>query len=206
MGKLFDILRAATAGQSDTLAAWRRAVSQAIDGDQVGTGTGFVQVARISNQGPLTVSTATAVVFPVIQLAENAAFGAPPIMGTAEIGYDSASGVFTLTPGLYELSAHPIFSTFATDATDHAIFHWAISTTLATPLLPNVVSDVYPGTTTGDITSSPVNRMLYRVPAGANQLVAVSATALVGGTTLITGAAAVPPVTGNSYASVRKLS
>lgn len=205
MGKLFDILRAATAGQSDTLAAWRRAVSQAIDGDQVGTGTGFVQVARISDQGPLVASTATAVVFPVIQLAENAAFGAPPIMGTAEIGYDSASGGFTLTPGLYELEAHLILSTFTTDATDHAIFHWAISANLAVPLLPNVVSDVYPGTTTGDITSAPVNKMLFRVAAGANVVVAVSVTALAG-TPVVTGAAAVPPVTGNSYALVRKLS
>lgn len=206
MGRISGFLRAAAGekGLRTAMGRWMQKVSEELDSGDIGSGTGFVQAARIANTVALVASTATAISFPTVQASENAALVAP--IGAAEILYVPATGVWTLTPGLYDLSAFLVAGTFATDATDHLIFHWSLAATLDVPLLPNVVSDIYPGGSTVDVTSNPVNRVILRVAGPANVDVVVSATALVGATTVVNGAAAVPPVTGNSYALVRKIS
>lgn len=189
MGKLLDLLKFATGQKSlhDPIGKWRQEVSRAIDGDQVGTGTGFVMATRAADQAPaLVASTPTIVIFSSVRLAENAITGAPPgPIADNEISYDTSTGIFTLTPGLYELHALVRFGTFATDATDFATFHWAASGALAVPLFANMEGNVYGGASTLDRTAEPVSRVLFRVAPGANVTVAVAASAEVGATTVI---------------------
>ncbi len=207
MGRIFDLLKASVGQKSlhDPIGKWRQAVSLAIDGDQVGTGTAIIQVVRTTDSAALVASAATAVVFPTPRVAENVAVAPTPI-GDNEMSYDPATGFFVLTPGLYDLEAHLVLNTFATPATDHAIYHWALSAALAVPLVLNAVSDVYPGASTVNVSSAPVNRAIVRVAAGANISVALSVTALVGATTEVQGSVTAPPVLASAYAIVRKLS
>lgn len=194
MGEIYDRLKA-SAGESglrNALGRWRQAVSLALDEGEIGSGTGVMEVALTAPSAALVPAAGTPVLFDAVRLAENAVSVAP--IGTSEILYVPATGIFTLTPGLYDLDAYLIAGTFAVEATEFVTFHWALAGTPLVSLLLNMGGAIYPGASTADITSSDSCRMLYRAATSTNLV--VSAIASAGITTVVNA---------GSRAIVRKL-
>lgn len=107
------------------------------------------------------------------------------------VPYDAATGHYTLEANsIYELAFYPQWQSFNTEATDYATAFWANA---SGALLPHVTGTALPPTSTTNVASQPVVRLLYKTGSAEDVFIRSD-----GGQ----GAASVAT---DSYAIVRKL-
>lgn len=196
MGRILEFLKnaAGEGSMNNALGLWRRKVSLAIDEGELGA-LGFITVQQAADSAALVAATPRVVLFDTLKNSENAAVAPTPI-GTNDILYTAATGIWTLTPGLYELEAYVRFGGFAVPASEFATYQWVDGVGSAA-LFTNMAGLVFPNASTvNTATAEPIAKVIYRVPEGPNLTVKVDATASAGATTVV-GA--------NSYAIVRKI-
>ena len=110
--RLLALLKAA-AGEASLLSRlgrWRQAISLQVDALAAPT---YVLAAQIAGQAIADLAAATTIIFDSL----GASIG-------SGISLNTATGEFTLGPGIYELDARIDYSGFNTVATDIAYFHW----------------------------------------------------------------------------------
>ena len=179
MGRILGLLKGCEKVFGDGFGRWAQAISLILDGV---TDPPYIVVRRASSDQAVDFTAEEDLVF-------NA------VMEDGGVTYDTATGIFTLAAGLYELEFFGSWTNFGTPDTTAATAEW-VSHPSNAALAIGLTTWVVAASSTQNTGCQPVSKILYRASAG--EQVKVRATTAGGGGTA-------DLLRGSSYAVVRKV-
>lgn len=186
--RLLDLLKSA-AGEAailTRLGRWRLAVSSLLDAL---SDPAYIEVRRATSDQTVDFTAEDDVICNAVVTASTDA------LGNSRIGYDTATGVFTLNEaGLYELEFFGAWVNFGTPNVTAATAEWTDGA--GTPLYTGLLTWVRSSTSTANDGSQPTAKALYRAAAGAQVKVRASGSG---------GGGTADLQRGSSFATVRRV-